>query len=135
MAAALAGTGALHAVWTTTPWPLRTPKDFADTVVGGGEGVPSVAACLTVAGALSTAAYVVGARSGVLPTAGPAWLRAAGAGAAAAALLARGAAGPVLFGRGMIARTDRFRRMDSRYYSPLCLALGAGAALVAAAGE
>ncbi|MGW6919467.1 DUF3995 domain-containing protein [Kitasatospora sp. NPDC054939] len=135
VAAALAGTSALHALWTVTPWPLKSPKDFADTVVGTGDGVPPATLCLAVAGALGTSAYLVGARAGVLPAAGPAWLRATGAGLAAGALLARGAAGPVLFGRGLLARSDRFRRMDSRYYSPLCLALGAGAAAVAAGGR
>ncbi|MFC9326770.1 DUF3995 domain-containing protein [Kitasatospora sp. NPDC057015] len=135
VATALAVTGALHAVWAATPWPLRTEAEFADAVVGvGAEGLPSAAACLAVAGALGSAAYLVGARAGVLPAAGPGWLRTAGTGTVAAVLLARGAAGPLLFGSGRVERTERFRRLDRRYYSPLCLALGAGAGVVAAAG-
>ncbi|GHH73954.1 hypothetical protein GCM10018781_39670 [Kitasatospora indigofera] len=136
VAGALAATGALHAVWAATPWPLRTREDFADAVVGVGvEGLPSPSACLAVAGALGAAAYLVGARAGALPAAGPRWARKAGSGTVAAVLLARGAGGLLLFAGGRIERTERFRRLDRRYYSPLCLALGAGAGLVAAAGD
>ncbi|MEV7781026.1 DUF3995 domain-containing protein [Kitasatospora sp. NPDC088351] len=134
VAGALAATGALHALWAVTPWPLRTPEEFAETMVGAGEGAPSAAACLAVAGALGTAACLVGAEAGVLPAAGPRWVRRAGVRAVAGVLLARGAAGPLVFG-GLTERTERFRRLNVRYYSPLCLALGAGAAVVAAAGR
>lgn len=134
VAAALAGTGALHAVWAVTPWPLKSPEEFADTVVGTGEGVPPTAACLAVAGLLGSAAYLVGAQAGVLPSAGPARLRRAATRTVAGVLLARGAGGLALFGSGLVERTERFARLDRRYYSPLCLALGAGAAVVAAAG-
>jgi hypothetical protein len=50
-------------------------------------------------------------------------------------LLARGSAGPVLFTGGRVERSERFLRLDRRYYSPLCLVLGAGSAVVAVAGE
>ncbi|MGW2372084.1 MULTISPECIES: DUF3995 domain-containing protein [Kitasatospora] len=129
VSAALAVTGALHAVWAVTPWPLRTPEDFADTVVGTGDGVPPAGACLAVAGLLGAASYLVGAEAGVLPQAGPRALRRAGVRAVAGVLVARGVAGPVVFGR-VSGRTERFRRLNVRYYSPLCVALGAGAAAV-----
>ncbi|MFJ9947715.1 DUF3995 domain-containing protein [Kitasatospora sp. NPDC091207] len=132
VAGVLAATGALHALWTATPWPARSPREFADTVVGTGDGVPPAAACLAVAGLLGTAAYLVGAEAGVLPAVGPRRVRRAGVRAVAGVLLARGAAGPVAFGVRS-GRTPRFRRLNTRYYSPLCLALGAGAAVVAAA--
>ncbi|MFG3049624.1 DUF3995 domain-containing protein [Kitasatospora sp. NPDC048239] len=134
VAGVLAATGALHAVWTVTPWPARTPEEFADTVIGTGDTVPPVAACLAVAGLLGTAAYLVGAEAGVLPAAGAKRVRRAGVRTVAGVLLARGAAGPLLFG-GLTERTERFKRLNARYYSPLCLALGAGAAVVAAAGR
>ncbi|MFG3228717.1 DUF3995 domain-containing protein [Kitasatospora sp. NPDC048194] len=160
VSAALAVTGALHAVWAVTPWPLRTPEEFADAVVGTGDGVPPAGACLAVAGLLGAASYLVAAEAGVLPAGGsqgsrragasPAGVRAvagvrrdearrtgvrragarrAGVRAVAGVLLARGVAGPVLFGR-VSARTERFRRLNVRYYSPLCVVLGAGAAAV-----
>ncbi|MEV7772423.1 DUF3995 domain-containing protein [Kitasatospora sp. NPDC086791] len=125
----LAATGALHAVWAVTPWPLRTPEEFADTVVGAGEGVPPAAACVAVAGMLGAAAYLVGAEAGVLPGVGPARVRRAGVRTVAGVLLARGVGGPALFG-GAVERSERFRRLDRRYYAPLCVALGAGAAAV-----
>ncbi|MEV0537051.1 DUF3995 domain-containing protein [Kitasatospora sp. NPDC050463] len=132
VAGVLAATGALHAVWAVTPWPARSPQEFADTVVGRGDGVPPVAACLAVAGLLGTAAYLVGAEAGVLPAVGPRRVRRAGLRTVAGVLLARGAAGPLLFGE-LGERTQRYKRLNTRYYSPLCLALGAGAAVVAAA--
>ncbi|MER6395007.1 DUF3995 domain-containing protein [Kitasatospora sp. NPDC001603] len=132
VAGGLAVTGALHALWTVTPWPARSRQEFADTVIGTGEGVPPAAACLAVAGLLGTAAYLVGAEAGALPAVGPRGVRRAGVRTVAGVLLARGAAGPLVFGV-LNERTERFRRLNARYYSPLCLALGAGAALVAAA--
>ncbi|WP_063832382.1 MULTISPECIES: DUF3995 domain-containing protein [Streptomyces] len=129
VAAVLGATGALHAVWAVTPWPLGTPEEFADAVVGTGDGVPPAAACVAVAGLLGTAAYLVGAEAGVLPGVGPERLRRAGVRTVAGVLLARGVGGPVVFGR-VSERSERFRRLNVRYYSPLCVALGAGAAAV-----
>ena len=71
----------------------------------------------------------VGAEAGVLPAVGSPGLRRSGVRAAAGVLLARGVAGPVVFGR-VGERTERFRRLNVRYYSPLCVALGVGAAAV-----
>ncbi|MEV7022160.1 DUF3995 domain-containing protein [Kitasatospora sp. NPDC093558] len=133
VSAALAGLGALHVVWTVTPWPLRTPEEFADTVVGAGDGLPPAAACLAVAGLLGAGAYLVAAEAGVLPPAGPRRLRRAGVRAVSGVMLARGIGGLALFGN-FVERSERFTRLDSRYYSPLCLALGAGAAVIAGAG-
>ncbi len=126
---ALAVVGALHGVWAVTPWPLRTPEEFADAVVGAGEGVPPAAACLGVAGLLGAASYLVAAEAGVVPAVGPARMRRAGVRAVSAVMLARGVGGLTLFGT-VVERSERFRRLDRRYYSPLCLALGAGAAAV-----
>ncbi|MCP2310642.1 DUF3995 domain-containing protein [Kitasatospora paracochleata] len=142
VSAALAGIGGLHAVWARSPWPLKTRADFADAVVGvGEEQLPGPALCLGVAGLLGAASYLVGARAGVLPATGPAWLRAVGAGTVGGVLVARGLGGPALAGRDRGGRrdrderSDRFRRLDRRYYSPLCVALGAGAAVVAVRGR
>lgn len=64
---------------------------------------------------------------------GPARLRRAGVWTVSAVLLTRGAGGLMFFGGDLARRSERFRRLDARYYSPLCLALGTGAAVVAAA--
>ncbi|MFJ3787123.1 DUF3995 domain-containing protein [Kitasatospora sp. NPDC090091] len=134
VAGVLAGTGVLHTVWAVSPWPLRTPEELADAVVGTGDGMPPAAACLAVAGALGAAAYLVGAEAGVLPAAGPARVRRAGVWTVSAVMLARGAGGLLVSGLGLGGSSARFRRLDVRYYSPLCLALGAGAGAVAVAG-
>ncbi|MFJ1702118.1 DUF3995 domain-containing protein [Kitasatospora sp. NPDC088346] len=136
VSAGLAATGALHAVWMRSPWPLASRAEFADAVVGvGEERAPTPAMCAGVAGLLGVAAALVGARAGALPAVGPAWSAKAGSAVASGVLLARGLGGPVLYGSGRIARTERFVRLDRRYYSPLCVALGAGAALVAVRGR
>ncbi|GAA2837327.1 DUF3995 domain-containing protein [Kitasatospora sp. CM 4170] len=134
VAGVLAGVGVLHAVWAVSPWPMRTPAELADAVVGRGDEMPPPAACLAVAGALGAAAYLVGAEAGVLPAAGPARVRRAGVRTVSAVLLARGTGGLLVSALGLGEQSARFRRLDARYYSPLCLALGAGAGAVAVAG-
>ncbi|MFG2694090.1 DUF3995 domain-containing protein [Kitasatospora sp. NPDC048407] len=132
VAGTLAAVGALHAVWSRSPWPCRDREQFADLVVGvAPDRLPSAGACLAVAGLLGTGAYLVAARGGVLPPVGPRRLRTAGAAGVAGALLTRALAGPLAFAR----RTPDFVRLDRRVYAPLCLALGTGAALVAARGR
>ncbi|MFF4338436.1 DUF3995 domain-containing protein [Kitasatospora sp. NPDC001540] len=132
VAGTLAAVGGLHALWARTPWPCRSRAEFADLVVGTTpEQLPSAAACLGVAGLLGTGAYLVAARGGALPATGPRWLRTAGTAGVATVLLARGLAGPRL----LTDRSPRFVRLDRRLYAPLCTALGAGAAVVAARGR
>ncbi|MEV4614330.1 DUF3995 domain-containing protein [Kitasatospora sp. NPDC049258] len=136
VAAALGGIGVLHAVWMRSPWPLGSREQFAELVVGvAEERAPTPAMCAGVAGALGAAGYLVGARAGALPSAGPRRLAAVGSGTVAGVLLARGIGGPVLFGSGRIPRAERFVRLDRRCYAPLCVLLGAGAALVAVRGR
>ncbi|WP_405013531.1 DUF3995 domain-containing protein [Kitasatospora sp. NBC_01539] len=135
-AGALAVVGGLHGVWARGSWPLADRAELADAVVGvAPEEAPTAAMCGAVAGLLGAAAYLVGARSGVLPAVGPERLRRAGAGTVAGVLLARGVLGPVVFGGGLVPRTERFRRLELRCYAPLCVALGTGAAVVARGGR
>jgi hypothetical protein len=135
VATALAAVGGLHAVWAVSPWPLRSRAEFADLVVGVDEAqAPTPAMCGAVAAALGCAGYLIAARAGVLPAAGPRWVHGTGTGVAAAVLLTRGLAGPRLLERRGLGRTDRFRALDRRYYSPFCVALGTGAAVVAVRG-
>ncbi|MFJ5923956.1 DUF3995 domain-containing protein [Kitasatospora sp. NPDC092948] len=136
VAGTLAALGGLHAVWARSPWPCRDREQFADLVVGvTPDRLPSPQACLGVAGMLGAGAYLVAARGGLLPAVGPRRLPAVGSAGVAAVLLARGSVGPLLFGTGRVPRTPRFVRLDRRVYAPLCAALGAGAALVAANGR
>ncbi len=129
-ASGLAALAAIHVAWATgSAWPLADRAALADAVIGraGGE-VPSPTACLAVAGGLATAAGFVGGRPRSRPR-----LRHLGVTGAVATLGARG-------GLGLAGHTDlvspgssspRFRSLDRRIYSPLCLTL-AGLALPAA---
>lgn len=118
---ALAG---LHVVWATgSPWPLKSDAGLADTVVGRSNGTtPSVAACLAVAGALTTAAALVSGRPRRRPLASR-----VGAAGVVTTFTVRGAF-------GLAGRTDllvpgstsaAFRAKDRRVYAPLCLTLAA----------
>ncbi len=123
-ATGLLAIGALHVVWATgSPWPMRDRRLLTDAVVGSeGDRPPPPSACLTVAGLLGTAAALVAGR----PRSAPGLSR-VGAGAVVAVLTARGALG--LAGRTDVvspgSSSERFRRLDRRYYSPLCLGLAA----------
>jgi uncharacterized protein DUF3995 len=118
--AALAGLGVLHAAWGLgAAWPLRDRAALADAVVGRAD-VPPPAACWAVAGALGAAAALVAGRPRRLPR-----LRRVGAAGVSVTLAGRGLL-------GLAGKTDavspgssspRFRELDRRLYSPLCLAL------------
>ncbi len=106
-------------------FPFRTRDDLADAVVGR-RVVPSAGACYAVAGALSIATGLVAD----VPI-GPARLRRVGRYGVATVLATRGFAGAVgrtdLLSKG--STSPRFRSLDRRFLSPLCLALATGAAI------
>lgn len=120
--AGLLGVAGLHVAWGLgSTWPLPDRASFADAVTGT-ENVPPPAACFAVAGALGLAAALVGGRPRRVPL-----LRRLGAGGVVGVLAVRG-------GVGLLGLTDlvspgssspRFRRLDRRYYAPLCLSLAA----------
>ncbi len=116
---------AAHVAWgLRVTVPGVDAERMAEAVAGSGE-LPGPAACFAVAGALTAAAaLVVG-----VPASRPALVR-AGRGGVALALGGRAALGLTghtdLVAPGEL--TDRFRRWDRRLYTPLCLALAAGAA-------
>jgi hypothetical protein len=128
--ATLAAIAALHAAWALGwRWPGGSDRALAETVVGPGAELPPPAAAWAVSGSLALAAGLVAAAA--RPGAGR--LVRVGAKAVAGALLLRGAAGPVGDLAGGL--DGRYERLDLLLYSPLCLTLGAGAALVARDGE
>ena len=122
-AGALAAIGVVHVAWgrgSAFPFPDRA--DLQGAVIGR-DVSPPAAACYGVAALLATAAALV---AGV--PVGPARWRRRGVSLVVTALAGRG----VL---GFAGRTDlvspgstspRFRRLDRRYYAPLCLLLAAG---------
>lgn len=138
-AGGIAAAALVHAAWATgSTWPRSSSDELVKLVVGRGRA-PSSAACWAVAGMLSAASLAV-----VIETCRPDTLPATyggkralvqplsrwGSRLTAGALLARGAGGLVVSGTGVVATSDEFRRQDLRVYSPLCLALGAGAAAI-----
>jgi hypothetical protein len=106
-------------------WPGGSGREWAEPVGGPDAELPTSAAIWAVAGALALAASLVGAAARPQP----ARLVRAGSWTVATVLLVRGLAGPVTDLAGGL--DDRFERLDLLLYSPLCLALGTGAALVA----
>jgi hypothetical protein len=124
--AGLGATAAIHAAWALGwRWPGGTDAALAARVVGAGATLPRAPLIWAVAGVLGASATVVAmvgaGRSEPLLRAGT-W-------GIAAVLIARGA---VFIPVHLIGGLDsRFARLDLALYSPLCLALGLGAAIVA----
>ena len=118
---ALAG---LHVLWGRgSSFPFSDRDDLADAVVGRST-VPPPGVCFAVAGALTVAAALVADVPRL-----PRVVQHLGVTGVAVVLATRG-------GLGFAGRTDvvspgsastRFRGLDRRVYSPLCLALAAGA--------
>jgi hypothetical protein len=124
-AGVLAAIGGLHLAWGRgSSFPFGSSDELVDSVIGSGS-VPSPRACQTVAGAL----FVASALVADVPVA-PRRVRQLGRYGVASVLGLRGALG--LCGRTDVvspaSTSPRFRAMDRRLYSPLCLALAAGAA-------
>jgi hypothetical protein len=125
-AAALLGLASLHVAWAFGgSWPAEDRAALADLMARrAGGSVPPPAACLVVAMLLgSSSAFVAGRPR---RTARP---RRIGAMCVAGVLALRGSCG--LMGRTDLlspgSTSPGFRRLDRRYYSPLCLALAAAA--------
>jgi hypothetical protein len=123
----LTAIAALHAYWGLGGvWPGRDAADCARRTGGfrGARTMPGPAACFAVAVALAIAALIpifLAGRFGMLAT------------------LAGLAVALVFLGRGVAGFTPAWRRLtpeepfatlDVRYYSPLCLIIGAGFAVL-----
>jgi hypothetical protein len=129
--ATLAAIAGVHVAWAGgSSFPFTDRDELADAVAGR-ESNPSPGACLAVAGLLTAASALV-AGAPIAPRA----VRRLGVATVAGVLATRGLA-------GLSGRTDalspgstsvRFRRLDRMFYSPLCLALAAGAASTLRAG-
>jgi hypothetical protein len=135
-AATLAAIGALHVIWSVSPWPLADRESFARIVVGVPvDRLPSPGLTLGVAGLLFAAAYLMAAGAAPALRVGPRWIQVSGVHVVASVLLLRGVGGPVsdLVDRGELPAD--FVRFDLAVYSPLCLVLGTAAAMVARRGR
>lgn len=122
---------ALHVAWGAgSTWPYPDSPTLARNVLGLADspGAPPPAATFAVSGALAAAASAALARTSTHPR-----IRAAArllTVPAAAVLALRGVGG---FAQSLLtpeAATEEFTRNDLRIYSPLCLALAAGLAVL-----
>ena len=124
---ALAG---LHVYWGLGGlWPGRTSADLVARVVGLRRGpMPGFWACLAVALALSSAAYIVAVRQGAPRLGLPEALWTLAYWGAGAVFLLRGIAGyaPGVFSYAI---GTPFYDLNRYYYAPLCLAIAAAMAI------
>jgi len=123
-AGTLLGIATLHVAWGAgAAFPFTDRDDLADAVIGT-TAVPPARVCYAVAGALTAAAALVLGVPARLPA-----LRRVGLLGVACVLGGRGVLG--LAGKTDLvspaSSSPRFRRLDRRLYSPLCLALAQGA--------
>jgi hypothetical protein len=129
----LAGATTLHVLWAAgSSFPAASRRELAE-LVAGSRRFPSTSATIGVAGLLATATVATAAQAGHLEPVRrrvPRLVRAATA-VASVTLLARGAAGLAIELSRVTPTPSRFRKWDLALYSPLCLALGLGAASAA----
>jgi hypothetical protein len=117
-----------HAYWGFGGFrPAANPERLAKAVVGapGIRRMPPPASCFAVAALLAGVASWPLFAAGLLAEAWPRWLTLLAGAGIAALFLGRGIAGTTQAWRRRFPEQP-FAALDRRYYSPLCLALGAG---------
>lgn len=133
LAAAFTGLAALHVYWAAGG--LRGATDAIPETEGGAPLFrPGPGLTLVVAGLLALAGATLLCRVGIAPTFVPRALGRYGAWGVALALVARAIGDFNYVGFFKRRCATRFARLDSLLYSPLALALGVGAAMIAAWG-
>lgn len=124
--AVLAAVSTLHIGWAFgMAWPAKTRAGLSAMVVGTPEGSPMPPVWLTLAVAAGILALGVAALWGAGVVTGLAAYRPWAMGAIAAVFALRGAATYLPIGP-LQASVQPFRRLDRRYFAPLCLLLAAG---------
>lgn len=122
-ATTLAALSALHVAWATgSAFPADHRDELADLVAGTNE-MPPARECLAVATLLGVAAGVVAG-----PRCLPETVRRLGCLTVASVFGVRAVLGASGYTRLIVPWTpsERFERLDRRYYAPLCAALAAG---------
>jgi hypothetical protein len=126
--AVLTAIAALHAAWgLKILWPATSEEKLVAMVVGakGRRTMPPPLSCFIVAAAIFLQGLIALLAAGWIAAPIPRSIVSLFALLCAAVFIARGIAG---FTAGWRARYPQqpFARLDREYYSPLCLALGAG---------
>ena len=136
-AIALIGIGLIHVYWAGGGYfPGKDANSLAQTVVGGRSdmAMPPVLACLTVAGLLFIAAWLVLVVGGAAPSIVSLELHKLAAFALYAVLFLRGAGGFFDARLRPETRGSPYERLNLIFYSPLCLILSA-LVLISTRGE
>ena len=126
----------LHASWGLgNHWPAASRAQLAKSAVGtpGIVRMPSPSQCFAVAAILTGVASWPLFATGLLAEAWPRWLTLLAGAGIAAVFLGRGVAGFTSAWRSRFPEQP-FATYDRRYYSPLCLVLGAGYLAILIAG-
>jgi hypothetical protein len=129
----LTAIAATHAAWGAgMRWPGRTEAELVTTVIGHRrDTMPSPSQCNLAALAIFIPGAVALMLAGLVQTPLPPWLVLLAGAAAALVFAGRGIAGYVPAWRARHPR-EPFASLDRHYYSPLCLMLAAGLALLLA---
>ncbi len=128
--AVLAAISALHAYWAFGGlWPAGDERRLVATVIGapGRAHMPPAWMTLTVAALILAGGLFALASQGMIAM-GPRWFVRCAVIVLTFVFMARGAAGYLL--PGGVGQTEPFATLDRLYYSPLCLGLGAGFAVL-----
>lgn len=136
IALVLVALAALHAYWGFGGvWPGRDAEDCVRRVAGfsGVRRMPGPGPSFAVAAALLAAAALVTREGGLIATSVHAGFFSFATLCAALVFLGRGIAGFTPAWRRLTPEQP-FATLDVRYYSPLCLAIGAGMAILALQG-
>lgn len=136
LALILVSLAAIHVYWGLGGvWPGHDERSCARAIAGfrGIERMPPPAASFAVAAALAACALIAAGLAGWRPVPVPLPVLAAGGAGAAAVFLGRGLAGFTPAWRRLTPEMP-FARNDRRWFSPLCLAIGTGFAILSIRG-
>jgi hypothetical protein len=132
IALVLSALALLHVYWAVRGAGGKGAGAVIPEVAGEPVFAPGPLACIAVAALLAAAAGVVSMRAGLWSLSWvPAWAAAVSAWTVAAVLALRAVGDRNLVGFFKRVRGTRFARMDSARYSPLCILLAVGCAVVA----
>lgn len=133
----LAVIAGLHGYWGFGGlWPAATEQALINTVVGAPhlKNMPGTGMTLVVAALILSAGFVALAAGGVLNIV-PHWLARIAALGAGLVFLARGVAGLAQLSIFKTWIAEPFATLNAQFYSPLCLAIGAGFLFLALTGR
>ena len=129
----LTAIAAIHVAWGVgVRWPRMTEAELVTTVIGHKrDTMPSPSQCYLAAFAIFIPGAIALMLAGLVQTPLPPWLVVLAGAAAALVFAGRGVAGYVPAWRARHPR-EPFASLDRHYYSPLCLMLAAGLAVLLA---